>query len=247
MAQKFRLTRRAQHSGFRALAGIGVVVGLTGLAGCKLDNNLRPLGSSPQGLVQFINAAPRYKFVNLNVDSTNAIPLQGYGTGSTIYVNALAAARQLVVRDSANSVALGSSPLLVANQAIYAVIFTQHATGGGVLILQDTVSAPTSNSVGLRLVNASPTAGPVDVYITGSDSTLNTPSASNVTFEAASSYVTAPATGTVRLRVTAAGTKTVLLDVDASSLTAGQVRTIVMIDAVGGGLPATWLAVPDRG
>lgn len=247
MAQKFRLTRLTQPSRFRALAGIGVVVGLTALAGCKLDNNLTPLGNSPQGLVQFINAAPRYNFVNLNVDSTNAIPLEGYGTGSTIYVNALATARQLTVRDSANSVALGSSPLLVANQAVYTVIFTQHATGGGVLVLQDTVSAPTSNSVGLRLVNASPTAGPVDVYITGSDSTLTTPSASNVTFETASSYVTAPATGTARLRVTAAGTKTVLLDVDASSLTAGQVRTIVMIDGVGGGLPATWLAVPDRG
>lgn len=241
-----RFTERTRSARFRVLAGIGMAAGLTALAGCKLDNNLKPV-NNVQGLVQFINAAPRYHFVNLNVDSANVVPLEGYATGSSIYVNALANARQFEVRDSANTNVLASSPLLVANQTVYTVIFTQHATGGGLLVYQDTVSAPPGNSVGLRLVNASPTAGPVDVYVTGADSTLATPISTNVAFESASNYVSAPAGGIVRLRVTAAGTKNVLLDVDASTLTAGQVRTIVMVDGVGGGLPATWLAVPDRG
>ena len=241
----FRFTQRTRSAGVRVLAGIGMAAGLTALGGCKLDNNLTPV-NNVQGLVQFINAAPRYNYVNLNVDSANVVPLEGYATGSSIYVKALANARKFEVRDSANTTVLASSQLLVANQTIYTVIFTQHATGGGLLVYQDTVSAPPANSVGLRLVNASPTAGPVDVYVTGTDSTLSTPFATNVAFESASPYVTVP-TGIVRLRVTAAGTQTVLLDVDASSLTAGKVRTIVMIDGVGAAVPATWLAVPDRG
>jgi hypothetical protein len=39
----------------------------------------------------------------------------------------------------------------------------------------------------------------------------------------------------------------VLLDVDASLLTDGQARSVLLMDAPGGGLPVTWLAVPDRG
>jgi hypothetical protein len=86
------------------------------------------------------------------------------------------------------------------------------------------------------------------VYVTGNDSTLATPSATNIVFEGTSGYILAPVpAGTLRMRVTAAGTKTVLLDVDASSLTDGQARSVLLMDAVGGGLPVTWLAVPDRG
>jgi uncharacterized protein DUF4397 len=240
------ITRITRLPGFRALAGIGMLAGITALAGCNLDNNLTANGG-PQGLVQFINAAPRYNYVNLNVDSANAIPLLKYAQGSGVYVTAPANARTLTARDSANATTLATTSLQVLDQSVYLAILTQHAAGGNILIFPDTVSAPPANMVALRLINVAPSAGTVDVYITGADSTLTTPSATNVTFENTSGYLTVPNGGTLRLRVTAAGTKTVLLDVDASSLTIGQVRSIVLLDAVGGGLPATWLAVPDRG
>lgn len=233
-------------SSVRALAGIGIIAGLAAMAGCTLDNTLTGTGGA-QGLVQFVNAAPRYRYVNLNIDSTNAVPSQAYGSGTSAYVDALANARQLTVKDSANSTTLASSSLQVADQSVYLVLLTQHATGGNLLIFPDTASAPPGTAVGLRVINASPSAGNVDVYITGADSTLATPSASNIGYEGNTGYIYPENGGVLRLRLTIAGTKTVLLDVDASSLTPGQIRSIVLIDAAGGGLPALWLAIPDRG
>lgn len=241
-----RLTRITRQSACRALAGLGIVASLTAMAGCKLDNNLGP-GGGPQGLIQFINAAPRYKSVSLKVDSTTPVPFQAYSTGTSAFISSLTSARQLTVRDSANTTTLAASQLLIANQSVYLVILTQHVTGANLLIFPDTVSIPPSNSIGLRVINVSPSAGAVDVYITGADSTLTTPSATNVAYESTSGYMNVQNGGVLRVRITAAGTKTVLLDVDASLLTVGQVRSIVLLDAAGGGLPAIWLPVPDRG
>jgi hypothetical protein len=247
MSQHFRLTRNIRLPGFRALAGIGMLAGVTALSGCQLDNIAGNTGA--QGLVQFINAAPRYSAMNLFVDSTSALTRpQAYDSGSSVYVNALANPRTFRVTAGSDTTTIASSQLLVQNMSVYTMIVTQHATGAGLLVLPDTVSPLPSGQVGIRVINASPSAGPVDFYLTGADSTLTTPVASNITFEGTSGYILAPVpAGTLRVRITTAGTKTVLLDVDASLLTDGQARSVLLMDAAGGGLPATWLAIPDRG
>lgn len=244
MSQHLKVSRIRRVSMTRGLAVVGMTAGLFATAGCRIDNALGP--TTNQAIVQFINAAPRYATVDLFVDSTDAIPGMPYGNGSSIAVNAPTTPRKFTVRASTDTTVLASSPLIVANQATYALILTQHAVGAGLLILPDTVSPPPANQIGLRIVNVAPSAGAVDVYITGSDSTLATPVATNIPFEGVMNYQNVPA-GTARLRVTAAGTKTVLLDLDATPLVAGQVRTIVVIDSGSGGLPLTWLGIPDRG
>ncbi|HEY5087685.1 MAG TPA: DUF4397 domain-containing protein [Gemmatimonadaceae bacterium] len=245
MFQHFRLTRITRPLNFRALAGIGIVAGVAAIAGCNTDTTTTS-PNGPQGLVQFINAAPRYSSVDLYVDTMDVAPSTTYGTGQSISLTPLSNPRQFVVRLTGDTTTLASGQLLIVDQAVSTVILTQHTVGGNLLILPDTVSAPPANDIGLRIVNASPSAATVDMYVTGADSTLATPTATNVAFEGSSTYVTVPV-GTVRVRVTTAGTKTVLLDIDASSLTAGQVRTVLLVDSAGGGLPVTWLAVPDRG
>jgi uncharacterized protein DUF4397 len=245
MSQRSRLMRTTSLSGFRALASIGLLAGVTALSGCQLDKISG--NTTSQGLIQFVNAAPRYATMNLFIDNTSALSRpQPYDSGSSVYVNALPDARAFRVTAGTDTTTIASTQLLVENFGVYAMIVTQHATGAGLLILPDTVSALPSGQVGLRVINASPSAGLVDVYLTGADSTLGTASAANVVFEGTSGYINAPV-GTLRLRVMAAGTKTVLLDINASSLVDGQAMSIVLMDAVGGGLPATWLAIPDRG
>ena len=245
MSQHFRLTRNALSPVLRAFAGIGLLAGVTALSGCQLDKISG--NTNPQGLVQFINAASRYPTVNLFVDSASVLSRpQAYDSGSSVYVNALTNPRTFRVTAGTDTTTITSTQLLVENFGVYAMIVTQHPTGAGLLILPDTVSALPSGQVGLRVINAAPSAGAVDVYVTGADSTLGTPSVSNVTYEGTSFYINAPV-GTLRLRVTAAGTKNVLLDVDASSLTDGQARSVLLMDSAGGGLPITWLAIPDRG
>jgi len=239
--------RNRSLPGFRALASIGLLAGVTALSGCQLDKISG--NTTSQGLIQFVNAAPRYATMNLYIDSTNALSRpQPYDSGSSVYVNALTNPRKIRVTSGTDTTTLASTQLLVENFGVYAVIATQHATGAGLLVLPDTVSALPSGQVGLRVINASPSAGAVDFYLTSTDSTLTTPVASNITFEGTSGYILAPVpAGILRLRITAAGTKNVLLDVDASSLTDGQARSVLLMDAVGGGLPVSWLAIPDRG
>jgi hypothetical protein len=245
MAQHFTLARIRQLMSARALAVFGVAAGLVSIAGCKLDNALGPTQS--QAVVQFINAASRYSTADLYVDSTDALAGLPYGQGSSILVTAPTTPRQFAVRGGTDTTTVAASQLLVEDQGTYAFILTQHAVGGGLIILPDTVSVPPTNMVGLRIVNAAPSAGTVDVYITGTDSTLTTPIANGIPFEGIMNYQNVPAGPSLRLRVTAAGTKNVLLDVDASPLAPGQVRTIVVIDSDAGDLPLTWLALPDIG
>lgn len=247
MAQPFTLARLSRLASARALAIIGMTAGVASMSGCKLDNALGP--SNAQAVVQFINAAPGYTTADLYVDNVDALAGLPYGQGSSILVTAPTTPRLFQIRGGTDTTTLASNQLLVTDQATYTLILTQHPTGAGLITLPDTVTGTPANSLGLRLVNAAPTAGTVDVYITGADSALAdaNPVASSVPFEGVSNYQYFPSGPVVRLRVTNAGTKTVLLDVDASALSTGQVRTIVMIDNTGGGLPLTWLGLGDLG
>jgi hypothetical protein len=230
----------------RALAGIGAVAGIAAIAGCDLGN-VNPTGPiGPQGLVQFINAAPRYGSASLKVDTLTAVQGVAYASGQAAFLAAPSKSQLFSVRNAGDTTTIASTQLQIADRTVYAMILTQHATGGGLLVFQDTVSAPPSDQVGLRVINASPSAGPVDVYVTNSDTTLVTANATDVVFEAGSAYITFPA-GVVHVRITSAATKDVLLDADVSALLGGQVRTILLMDKIGGGLPATWLSIPDRG
>ncbi|MEO7042102.1 MAG: DUF4397 domain-containing protein [Gemmatimonadaceae bacterium] len=234
-----------RHLSVRGLALVGIAAGLVAVSGCQVDNALGPTNN--QAIVQFINAANSYATADLFVDGVDALSGLPYGQGSSIYVNAPTTPRSFAIRSAPDTTTLASSQLVVANKGTYALILTQHASGAGLLVLPDTVSVPPTNSIGLRIVNVSPTAGAVDVYITGADSTtLTTPVATNIPFEGVTNYQNV-GVGTVHLVITSAGTKTVLLDVNATALTPGQVRTFVLIDADAGGLPITWLAIPDIG
>jgi hypothetical protein len=244
MSQHFKFTRIKRSLGFRALTSIGMLAGVVAIAGCNLDSSVTPTG--PQGVVQFVNAAPRYNSVDLSVDTLDLAPGTLYGNGTTVPVAAQATPHQFVVSISNDTTILASVPVLVTDQSVFTAILVQRPVGADLLVLPDTVTAPAGTLASVRVINASPSAGAVDVYVTTTDSTLVNPIATSLLLEGISPYVNVPV-GSGRVRVTLAGTKTVLLDIDATSLTAGQVRTVVMIDSPGGGLPVTYLAIPDVG
>ena len=97
-----------------------------------------------------------------------------------------------------------------------------------------------------RLIHLAAAPGPVSVYLLGptGDPISATPILT-LAFGAASPYaVVAP--GTYRIRVTPAGVPSIVL-LDSGSFTAasGSVRTLLLTDAPGGGLPSTLSIIAD--
>ena len=93
-------------------------------------------------------------------------------------------------------------------------------------VYQDDLRAPSAGNAKVRVVHASPDAGPVDVVPRG-----GSPLVSDLTFPDASPYAEVPA-GTYTLDVNAAGTKDTVLTVPDAALASGGVYSAFAIGTV---------------
>src|SRR6266705_482333 len=159
-------------------------------------------------------------------------------------LHAVAGDRLLSVRKSADtSVVLFDQSVTVTTGRSITVFATGIGTDVAALVLPDEDGIPINGAI--RVLNASPTMGPADVYITdpGADLSTATPVASNLAFRAISG--TAFLSGG-QVRFTTPGTTTVVLTGPTLTLTSGQIRTVVALDAPGGGTPLTTATLVDR-
>lgn len=103
------------------------------------------------------------------------------------------------------------------------------------IFLTDDNTAPASGQAKLRLINASPDIGNVDVYVEAPGTNLQdkTPTVSSLTFKSASPYQNLTA-GNYEIYFTPAKQKTILVDSGVLSLQSGQIRTVVALDDTGG-------------
>ena len=157
--------------------------------------------------VRFVDAAPRYETVKLCVNSVEL----GRGTFSpdvaSLVTPLSAISQKMVVTATNDSTVLAYTPVKFVGDTSYTVVFTQHGSKGGLLVLHDTVaSTPPTGQASFRFVNVAPGASAMDVYKTTGSATLTgmTPWASNLSFEKSSSYVSVPV-GSYRIIVTAVG------------------------------------------
>jgi hypothetical protein len=110
----------------------------------------------------------------------------------------------------------------------------------------------------MRIVNMSPTAGAVDVFVTaaGADLSTATPRVSGLAYQAASSYFTV-APGSYVIRAVPAGTAPASRNASVTVTSATQAaptiafaggtgRTGVLADNSGGGAPLRAVAIVDR-
>lgn len=151
-------------------------------------------------------------------------------------------------RTADTSVKVLDHSLVVAADVDYTVLALGNAAGVTGVVLTDDNTAPTGSNVRVRVVHASISApAAVDIYVTaaGTDIATVAPTAANVAFRATSPYLSLPA-GVYRVRVTAVGSKTPLLDTTLPSLAAGAARTVLFADRAAGGLPATSAVFADR-
>ena len=98
------------------------------------------------------------------------------------------------------------------------IVASNFSSSIAALVLTDDNSAPSSGYLKLRLVNASPGLGPVDIYIVTPGTDLNTvsPTLSNLAFDAATSYQSLTA-GNYEVVLTLVGQKFSAIDTGSPS------------------------------
>ncbi|MGF1526323.1 MAG: DUF4397 domain-containing protein [Candidatus Competibacterales bacterium] len=151
---------------------------------------------------------------------------------------------QITVADDPTAVALDFTATLEAGRrySAYAVDFL--ADIAPLLLVDDRRSVATQAR--LRLVHGSPSAGPVDIYLTppGTPLTAVTPLLSGVTFTEDTGYLDLVA-GDYELVLTPTGSITPALGPLAVSLLDGGVYTAIARDAPGGGNPLAAILLDD--
>jgi hypothetical protein len=176
-----------------------------------------------------------YAQLALRLDDVQRQGQVSYGN-SAAYSEVDDGSPSLSIHNQASSTALLTASTNLSKGRYYTSL--AYGTVGALrqVLLDDNQAEPDANKSSLRVLNAAPDAGALDVYLTGSDEPL----ANAVPLEPAAAYGTVGAWRQVastgwRLRVTAANNRAdVRLDISGVNLSSRQVATLVLTPASGG-------------
>jgi hypothetical protein len=213
------------------LAAIVIIVAAP-LAGCG-DGDGGVLGisrSTQNATVRFVNASAagtRFDVLAGDQLATGGSGVDFAGSTGCLSVNAATPDITLLAAGTSTQLA-GFSDSLVSGQR-YTVI----VTGTGTLLrLTDDFTTPSVARTRLRVVNVT-SSGSVDVYVTTPNAALGTPAVTNLAANASSLFLDVAA-GATQVRLTTAGTQTVIFDSGAFTLASRQVLTLVVGDPAQG-------------
>lgn len=192
--------------------------------------------------------------VNLTYGQSTPATLPSPSTAN--YSAIYAGSRTLLLKRTADTTALVATISFTVNADQDQTVYAIGGVGGSAitpLFVQDDNPAIASSATRLRVVNLSPTAAGVDVFVTAPNADLAaaTPTFANVGYRGASSYAT-PAVGTYQVRIVPTGTApaaraaAVIADIATLALPGGAGRTIVIGDRNLGGTPITTFVLTDQ-
>lgn len=200
---------------------------------------------SLEGLVftvdlQYAQAAPA------NLPSPATAPYSPVYTGS----------RSFVLKRTADTTATVATLPFTINDGQDRTVYAVGGAGGSAITGVSTTDdnpAAAATETRLRIVNMSPTAGAVDVFVTavGADLSTATPRASGLAYQAASAYFTV-SPGVYQVRAVPAGTApanragAVSINLASTTFAGGTGRTIVLADNSTGGAPLRAFVITDR-
>lgn len=225
-------------------------LGLLLLAAAALSAACSDSTDTPKGAgrLRFVHVSPDAPNLSLVVDGDTVASNIAY-LGSTEYLDVTEGGHVIQVADASSNTTLVDQDLTVADNTDYTLLAADTLGSIRATVLVDNNTTPPAGTARVRAVHAAPGApvDGVDVYVTEPDAdlTLASPSASEVTFGQVLPDVTVNAGTPYQIRVTAAGSKEVLIDSGTLSLESFQVRTVIAVDAAGGGLPLDFLVLND--
>ena len=199
------------------------------LSGCNNDSN--------DAEVRVLNVSQGYSSLDVYAGSTKEKSAVTSGTTSSYFG---LAANTYILKFTVNGVTTALASSSVTFTAKTHETFVAYGDTGSFATLEigEDTSAPSSGIASIELVNAAPDAGSVDVYFTDSTTSLDdvSPTFSAVAGGSISSAGFVNLTsGTYRMRVTGAGSKTdIRLDVASVTLSSASVSSVIVSDTSGG-------------
>ncbi len=212
-------------------------------AGCSDDDS--STAPATEAGVRVVHASPDAPNVDVLVDDAQVLSSVPY-LGSSSYLEVPAGTRNIKVNAAGTTTTVIDADVPLTAGADYTVIAGGLVSDIAPIVVEDDRSAPPTGNAKVRAVHGAPSAPAVDIYVTapGADLAVATPTLTSVPFGTASGYLAIPA-GEYQLRVTPAGSKIVVIDSGTLPLVAGQVRTVIAVDASGGGAPFDLLLLAD--
>jgi Domain of unknown function (DUF4397) len=191
--------------------------------------------------LRVLDASPDETNVQVVVDGAALGSALAYGA-NTGYQSVKSGSRQFAIE------AVGTTTNLVPNDATLSlasttettVILAGYSSGLQGIALTDDNTTPPSGTINIRLVNAMPSLGPVDVYVVTPGTTLSsvTPNFPSVSFAVPSNYVNLPIGSSANYEIyfTPPGSPGfTYMDSGPIAFGSGQNRTIVGVNSTSGG------------
>ena len=250
----------------RALKHAGIAM-LALMASCGTKEAPGPLEpSGPVGRVRVVNVitdAARGTVnaileglpFGVNLTYTQSAPASLPAPATANYAAVLAGDHSFILKRTADTtVTVATLPFSVASGQDRTVFAVGGAGGGAVTsVITTDDNTASSTQARVRIVQLSPTAGAVDVFVTavGADLSTASPAASGLAYQGASPYI-ALAPGVYQVRTVPAGTPaanraaSVSITLASVTLAAGTGRTIVAADNSTGGSPLRLFVLTDR-
>jgi hypothetical protein len=203
-----------------------------------------------------VNASLEGLVFTVDLQYAQAAPANLPAPATAPYAAVYSGNRTFVLKRTADTtVTVATFPFTISDsqdRTVYAV----GGVGGSAItsvITTDDNPPGTPGQTRLRVVNMSPTAGPVDVFVTavGADLATATPRASGLAYQAASAYFTVTP-GAYQVRAVPAGTApanraaSVTINLATTTFASGTGRTIVLADNAPGGAPLRAFVIADR-
>jgi hypothetical protein len=233
--QSHRIIEGGSSMHFRTLA-VTILASCAALSACDDGDDVTGTATSNNATVRFINATNLSLDIGRGGSVATGNGALGYGTFSNC-MTVDATNPNVAVRQTGTSTALaGFTPAFQAT-GNYTVVMYPGAGGTTTFTTVPNAFTPTAGQGGLRVFNAAGAGTNYDIYVGTPGAALGSPAANNVSYGSGSSYFNVGTSAAQQVRITNAGSQTVMLDVGTRSFAAGQNVTLVIAPPTTGSTP----------
>jgi len=272
MTNKSKIIRRFRVTNGLKLGALCVSTAI--VAACSTTEAPGPIEpTAPTGRIRLVNLITDAARARVNaslaglvftVDLQNgqAAPANLPAPAAAPYAPVYTGDRSFVLTRTADTTAVVATLNFSIAEGQDRTVFAIGGAGGSAVtsfITTDTNPVPVAGETRLRVINMSPTAGAVDVFVTavGADLAATTPRVTNLAYQGISAYFTVPP-GTYQVRAVATGTApanraaSVTIDLPTTAATgvptfaSATARTIVLADALSATTNRRAIVIADR-